>query len=79
MIARNFEVELDPDAPEVRELFAFTMIPQGLRVRLRERRALEPAVALGAAPPESSASPAQGDGGPRLRDGRERHSRTENT
>jgi cytochrome P450 len=79
MIARNFEIELDPDAPEVRELFAFTMIPRGLRLRLRERRALEPAVALGAAPPDWSAAPAQGHGGPRALDGRDRHSRTENT
>lgn len=37
MIARNFEVELDPDAEPVTELLGFTMSPRGLRVRLRER------------------------------------------
>lgn len=37
MIARNFEVELDPTAEPVTELLGFTMSPQGLRVRLRER------------------------------------------
>ncbi len=36
MIARNFEIERDEEhAPD--ERFAFTMIPYGLRVRLRER------------------------------------------
>jgi cytochrome P450 len=42
MIARNFEIELDPGAPPVTELLGFTMSPKGLRVRLRERT---PAVA----------------------------------
>jgi cytochrome P450 len=37
MLARNFEIELDPAAPAVREQFSFTTIPRGLRVRLRER------------------------------------------
>ena len=37
MIARNFEIELDPSAPPVTELLGFTMSPKGLRVRLRER------------------------------------------
>lgn len=37
MIARNFEVALDPAAEPVTELFGFTMSPKGLRVRLRER------------------------------------------
>jgi len=37
MIARNFEVELDPAAPPVTEFLGFTMSPKGLRVRLRER------------------------------------------
>jgi cytochrome P450 len=37
MIARNFELELDPEAEPVTELLGFTMSPQGLRVRLRER------------------------------------------
>jgi cytochrome P450 len=37
MIARNFEIELDPAAPPVTELLGFTMSPKGLRVRLRER------------------------------------------
>jgi cytochrome P450 len=43
MIARNFEVSLDPTAEPVTELLGFTMSPKGLRVRLRERT---PAVAL---------------------------------
>ncbi len=37
MIARNFEIELDPSAPPVTEYLGFTMSPKGLRVRLRER------------------------------------------
>jgi cytochrome P450 len=37
MIARNFEIELDLDSGPVTELSSFTMIPLGLRVRLRER------------------------------------------
>jgi cytochrome P450 len=37
-IARDFELELDPDAGEVRERFAFMVIPEGLRIRVRERR-----------------------------------------
>jgi cytochrome P450 len=37
MIARNFHIELDESAGAVSELLAFTMIPKGLRVRLRER------------------------------------------
>jgi cytochrome P450 len=37
MIARNFEIELDPEAEPVTELLGFTMSPRGLRVRLRER------------------------------------------
>ena len=36
MIARNFEIELDDGEP-VTELFGFTTVPNGLRVRLRER------------------------------------------
>ena len=42
MIARNFEIELDPSAGPVSEVFSFTMIPKGLRVRLRERAAGKP-------------------------------------
>jgi cytochrome P450 len=38
MIARNFEIELDPAAEPVTELLGFTMSPKGLRVRLRERK-----------------------------------------
>jgi cytochrome P450 len=38
-LARNFEITLDPAAPPVREQFRFTMLPQGLRVRLRQRPA----------------------------------------
>jgi cytochrome P450 len=37
MIARNFEISLDPDAEPVTELLGFTMSPKGLRVQLRER------------------------------------------
>jgi len=37
MIARNFEVELDTTNGQVNEQLSFTMVPQGLRVRLRER------------------------------------------
>ncbi|MGH2974151.1 MAG: cytochrome P450 [Solirubrobacterales bacterium] len=37
MIARNFEIELDPNAGPVTEVLGFTMSPKGLRVRLRER------------------------------------------
>lgn len=37
MLAHNFHVELDPAAPPVREQFAFTTAPRGLRVYLRER------------------------------------------
>jgi hypothetical protein len=38
MIARNFELELDESNGPVRERLSFTMVPHGLRVRLRERR-----------------------------------------
>jgi cytochrome P450 len=48
MIARNFEIELDSTGGPVTERFAFTTIPRGLRVRLRERAALE-SVPVGAA------------------------------
>jgi cytochrome P450 len=37
MIARNFEISLDPAAKPVTELLGFTMSPKGLRVRLTER------------------------------------------
>ena len=37
MIAHNLEIELDPAADPVTELFGFTMSPRGLRVRLHER------------------------------------------
>lgn len=37
MICRDFEVELDSSAGPVRESFEFAMVPEGLRVRLRER------------------------------------------
>jgi hypothetical protein len=37
MIARNFHVELDRSNGPVKEQLSFTMIPRGLRVRLRER------------------------------------------
>lgn len=37
MLARNFELELDESGGPVREDFGFTMVPHGLRIRLRER------------------------------------------
>jgi cytochrome P450 len=37
MIARNFEVELDDSRGPVQEQLSFTMVPQGLHLRLRER------------------------------------------
>jgi cytochrome P450 len=37
MIARNFEISLDPTAGPVTEVLGFTMSPKNLRVRLRER------------------------------------------
>ena len=37
MIARNFQIELDRSNGPVKEQLSFTMIPRGLRVRLRER------------------------------------------
>jgi len=36
---RNFEVELDESDGSVTERLSFTMVPKGLRVRLRERAA----------------------------------------
>ena len=41
MIARNFELELDATAGPVTERFTFTVVPEGLRIRLRERVPLE--------------------------------------
>lgn len=50
MLARNFELELDESQGPVREAFGFTMVPSGLRVRLRERQAqLPPATPSAAA------------------------------
>jgi cytochrome P450 len=37
MIARNFEIASDDSGGAVDEQFSFTMVPRGLRVRLRER------------------------------------------
>jgi len=37
MLARGFEIALDPKAPAVRERFGFTMQPTGLRVLVRAR------------------------------------------
>lgn len=48
MIARNFEIELDDSHGPVSEFFGFTMIPKGLRVRLRAR-ATDRSIAAGAA------------------------------
>jgi Cytochrome P450 len=42
MIARNFEIELDDSEGPVTEQFSFTMVPRGLRVRLRRRAARTP-------------------------------------
>ncbi|HXS34263.1 MAG TPA: cytochrome P450 [Solirubrobacterales bacterium] len=44
MLARNFELELDESGKPVREAFGFTMVPRGLRVRLRERSSRSRAV-----------------------------------
>ena len=41
MIARNFEIELDHTRGPVSEQLNFTMIPKGLRVRLREHAAAD--------------------------------------
>jgi cytochrome P450 len=63
MIARNFQIELDQSAGPVRELLAFTMIPKGLRVRLRERAAEKP-VGVGVAAKVMATGPAErGNGG----------------
>ena len=43
MIAHNFEIELDSSSAPVTEVLGFTMVPKGLRVRLRERTAAQPA------------------------------------
>lgn len=48
MIARNFEIELDDSEGTVEEQFSFTMVPRGLRVRLRERVARQ-SMSVGAA------------------------------
>jgi hypothetical protein len=45
MIARNFESELD--GGPVTELFGFTTVPSGLRVRLRERSGVTSSVPVG--------------------------------
>jgi cytochrome P450 len=45
MIARNFEMELD--GGPVTELFGFTTIPSGLRVRLRERSGVTSSLPVG--------------------------------
>jgi cytochrome P450 len=37
LLARNFEITLDPGARPVTEQFSFTTVPRGLRVRLRQR------------------------------------------
>jgi hypothetical protein len=37
MIARNFQIELDASGGPVSERSSFTMVPEGLRVRLRPR------------------------------------------
>jgi cytochrome P450 len=40
MVARNFKLELDDANGPVRELFSTTVVPLGLRVRLRERASI---------------------------------------
>jgi cytochrome P450 len=47
MLTRNFEIELDESAAPVREAFDFTLVPRGLRVRLRERSDQSQAVSAG--------------------------------
>lgn len=42
VLARNYEIALDPTAPPVRERMAFTTIPVGLRIVLRRRAANAP-------------------------------------
>jgi cytochrome P450 len=49
MIARNFELELDHSHGPVTEVFSFTMVPQGLRVRLRQRTPQRPRPSLAGA------------------------------
>ncbi|GEM_PF-3089102 len=44
MIARNFEIELDEAGGPVTERLSFTLIPRGLRIRLRERTRQKPIV-----------------------------------
>lgn len=44
-IARDFEWELDSSAGPVREAFKFAMVPEGLRVYLRKRKAISSSVA----------------------------------
>jgi cytochrome P450 len=44
MIARNFHIELDESAGPVSEHNTFTLVPKGLRVRLRERARERPAL-----------------------------------
>ena len=58
MIARNFELELDASAGPVTERFTFTVVPEGLRVRLRER-ATEKPVGVGAAEKVMATDPAE--------------------
>ena len=38
MVAKNFALALDPNAPPVKELFTFTMTPSALPVGLEPRR-----------------------------------------
>ena len=42
MLARNFQIELDNSDGLVEERFGFTMIPKGLRIRLRDRTSTAP-------------------------------------
>jgi hypothetical protein len=43
MIARYFHIELEDSSRPVPEHFAFAMMPDGLRVRRRQRTAAQPA------------------------------------
>ena len=44
MIARNLHIELDESAGPVSEHNTFTLVPKGLRVRLRQRTRERPAL-----------------------------------
>lgn len=55
MLARNFTVELLCDPVEIREVMAFTMLPQRMPVRLREKSELAPETESTEVPPSEPA------------------------